>query len=111
MTRKNTIAKIGKAVVSFDGEGDEHCVAASSGSHRSAGKGPSARGPPPDSLLTVEETAGFLRCSISALNKWRVSGNGPRFVRVGARVRYRTSDLLNFIENRTRVSTSEAPAA
>lgn len=81
--KKNTVAKVGKHVVSFAGDGQ---------------------------LLTVEETAEFLRCSISILNKWRVTGSGPRFTKVGARVRYRLADLTDFIEIRTRTSTSEVPA-
>ena len=86
MDRKNTVAKVGKHVATFTGDGQRQ-------------------------LLTVEETADFLRCSISILNKWRVAGAGPPFVRIGTRVRYRLSDLTAFIKTRTRTSTSEAPAA
>ena len=70
-------------------------------------------GPPLDSLLTVEELAEILRVSVSALNKWRGLGRGPRFVRVGACVRYRASDVAAFVQLQTRISTSssEAPAA
>ena len=45
-----------------------------------------------EQLLTVQEVAAQLRCSVSSLNKWRLTGNGPRFVYVGARVRYRAAD-------------------
>ena len=82
MSKKNTIAKIGHAIVSFDGAGIGH-------------------------LLTVQEAAGVLRCSVSSLNKWRLTGSGPPFVRVGSRVRYRTSDLNTYIAGRTVTSTSE----
>jgi excisionase family DNA binding protein len=58
-------------------------------------------------LLTVGEVAALLRCSISSLNKWRVSGRGPRFVRVGSRVRYRMRDLAAYITAQTHASTSE----
>ena len=66
-----------------------------------------------EALLTTKETAALLRCSISALNKWRVRGDGPRFVRLGGRVRYRRADLTRYIADRTRASTSamSAPAA
>jgi excisionase family DNA binding protein len=63
-----------------------------------------------DHLLTVEETAEFLRCSTDSLNKWRISGRGPRFVRVGRRVRYRAADLADFISAFTRSNTSQAAA-
>jgi excisionase family DNA binding protein len=59
-------------------------------------------------LLTVEEAANFLRCSKSSLDKWRLSGDGPSFVRVGSRVRYRVADLLVFVEKSTRISTSDS---
>lgn len=65
----------------------------------------------PDSLWTTEETAEVLRISTSSLTKWRLVGRGPRFIRVGARVRYRPSDVTAFIERETRSSTSELPAA
>jgi predicted DNA-binding transcriptional regulator AlpA len=64
-----------------------------------------------DRLLTVREVAEFLRCSKSSLDKWRLTGDGPRFVCVGSRVRYRASEVIAFIERQTRASTSEAPAA
>jgi hypothetical protein len=107
--RKNTIRKIKKAVVSFDGNG-EHRVASSATDHFAGEGGPTARGPPSARLLTVEETAEFLRCSASALNKWRVSGAGPRYVRINGLVRYRLSDLIVFVDDRSRMSTSEVPA-
>jgi excisionase family DNA binding protein len=66
-----------------------------------------------DHLLTVGEAAELLNCSASSLNKWRVTGHGPRFTYIGNRIRYRTSELAAYINRRTRASTSasEAPAA
>jgi hypothetical protein len=92
MRKKNTIAKIGKRAVTF---GEHGAVELSPGQPSLVpGRGPSARGPPIDPLLTVPEVADLLRCSVSSLNKWRLSGNGPKFVYVGRRVRYRPSDIL-----------------
>jgi hypothetical protein len=110
--RKNTIRKIGKAVVSFDGDGERRV--APPRTDRFAGEGvPSlARGPPSARLLTPEETADFLHCSTSALAKWRCAGCGPRYALIGSRVRYRFADIVAFVDNRARTSTSqEAPAA
>jgi predicted DNA-binding transcriptional regulator AlpA len=59
-----------------------------------------------DPLLTVEESAGVLRVSPHTLDKWRTYGGGPRYTRVGRRIRYRSSDLSQFIDSRTQVSTS-----
>jgi predicted DNA-binding transcriptional regulator AlpA len=59
-----------------------------------------------DPLLTVEESAGVLRVSPHTLDKWRTYGGGPRYTRVGRRIRYRSSDLSRFIDSRSQVSTS-----
>jgi predicted DNA-binding transcriptional regulator AlpA len=59
-----------------------------------------------DPLLTVEESAGILRVSPHTLDKWRTYGGGPRYTRVGRRIRYRSSDIARFIDSRMQVSTS-----
>jgi hypothetical protein len=81
VSKKKAIAKIGHGIVSFDGAGIGQ-------------------------LLTVEEVAGLLRCSVSSLNKWRVAGLGPPFVYIGHLVRYRAADLHAYIAARTVTSTS-----
>ncbi len=62
-----------------------------------------------DRLLTVQEAADVLRCSVSSLDKWRLTGNGPQFVKVGARVRYRPADVAAYVARATRLSTSALP--
>jgi len=64
-------------------------------------------------LLTVEQVAQLLSCSASNLNKWRLKGEGPSFVRVGANIRYRPADIQSFIAENMSTSTSEdtSPAA
>ena len=62
-------------------------------------------------LKTVREAAETLSLSVSALNKWRVEGRGPRFVRLGGRVRYRDEDIESFITAGIRESTSQTEAA
>jgi|SoiMetStandDraft_2_1073263.scaffolds.fasta_scaffold279825_2 predicted DNA-binding transcriptional regulator AlpA len=64
-----------------------------------------------DPLLTVAEVAELLRCSVSSLNKWRLSGDGPKFVYVGRRVRYRPADVTAYVVTQTRASTSEGALA
>lgn len=59
-------------------------------------------------LLTTPETAEVLRCSKSSLDKWRLKGLGPKFVRVGSRIRYRACDVEEFVSTQTRSSTSAA---
>jgi hypothetical protein len=84
MDKRKTVIRSGRRIVSIAGDGR---------------------------LLTVGETAEFLRCSASALNKWRVSGAGPRYVRLNGLVRYRVSDLAAFLENKSRISTSSTRAS
>jgi excisionase family DNA binding protein len=66
------------------------------------------RPPTLGAFLTVTEVAALLRCSKSSLDKWRLSGAGPKFVRVGSRIRYRAVDVAEFVAVQTRRSTSAA---
>lgn len=59
-------------------------------------------------LLTVEEAAARLKISKHTLNRWRVTGEGPPFIKYGPRlVRYREAALDEWAAMRTRASTSE----
>jgi helix-turn-helix protein len=113
MPKKNAITKVGKAVVTYgDSVDDTGRQIVSARPRRVVGDGSSARGPPTvDRLLTTVETADLLRIPPNTLEKWRTCGAGPRFVKVGANVRYRPADVSTYINKRTRSSTSEAPAA
>lgn len=59
--------------------------------------------------LNVKEAAAVLRLGVSTLNKLRVRGGGPRYLKLGRRVVYRTTDLTEWADQRARQSTSEAP--
>lgn len=65
----------------------------------------------PHRLMTTQELAEFLKVSPSYLNKDRLTGRGIPFVKIGASVRYRLSDVLRFTEGRVRRSTSHASTA
>ena len=58
--------------------------------------------------LTTEEAAPFLGIKPSTLEVWRCRGEGPTFLKIGRSVRYRKSDLLDFLEKSVRQSTSQA---
>ncbi len=61
-----------------------------------------------DELLTVEDAAARLKISKHTLNRWRVTGEGPPFVKYGPRlVRYVEVALDEWARLRTRRSTSE----
>jgi len=60
-------------------------------------------------MLTVHEAADYLRLSTRPLERLRCSGFGPKFVKCGDRaIRYRQSDLEEWIASRVVRSTSEA---
>ncbi len=62
----------------------------------------------PDVMLTVEDAAARLKISKHTLNRWRVTGEGPPFVKYGPRlVRYIDSVLDEWAKTRLKASTSE----
>lgn len=46
-----------------------------------------------DTLLTTTELAAYLSVPVATLHQWRHRGVGPRGIRVGRHVRYRSSDV------------------
>lgn len=62
-------------------------------------------------LLTTGEAAEHLRVSIPTLERMRLAGNGPAFIKMGAglrgRVVYRREDLDTYVLSRRRLSTSD----
>lgn len=58
-------------------------------------------------LLTPRETAKHLRCTERTLERHRLIGDGPPFVKIGASVRYPVSELEKWLATRMRNSTSE----
>ncbi len=61
--------------------------------------------------LNTEEAAEILRISARTMERYRVQGTGPRYLKVGpgkrARVLYRLEDLIAFLEDQGYRSTSE----
>jgi predicted DNA-binding transcriptional regulator AlpA len=62
-------------------------------------------------LLNQREAAQALRLSERTLERRRVTGDGPPFVKLGRRVLYQESDIWNWVTLRLRHSTSDRPAA
>jgi hypothetical protein len=59
-------------------------------------------------MLTTHEAASYLRLSPRTLERLRVSGTGPKFVRLANRsIRYRPEDLDAHVASRVVASTSE----
>jgi hypothetical protein len=61
-------------------------------------------------LLTEVETANILHIEVATLRRWRWAGNPPRFLKIGAAVRYDPAELQEFIECSRRSSTSDVGA-
>jgi hypothetical protein len=57
-----------------------------------------------------EESAAFLKISPRTLEKYRVSGKGPAFSKLGKRVVYHIDDLIEWAESHKRTSTSDEGA-
>ena len=62
-------------------------------------------------LLKETEVAEILNVEVASLRRWRwAGGKGPRFIKIGAAVRYDPADLVAFIEAGRRTSTSSEAA-
>jgi len=66
-----------------------------------------------DTMLYDEEAAGkyiggaLSPISTRTLQRWRLEGVGPTYVKLGRLVRYRQSDLDFFLDENARSSTSQ----
>lgn len=60
-----------------------------------------------DTLLYPAQVAKLLGVSNSWLAKSRLTGTGPRFIKIGRAVRYAMSAVREYILSRQRTSTSE----
>jgi hypothetical protein len=58
-------------------------------------------------FLTTDRAAQRLGVSTSFLNKARLDGSGPPFIKLGARIVYDPADLAAWAEARKHQSTSE----
>ena len=63
--------------------------------------------PNPQRLLREAEAAEILSIEVATLRRWRWSGIGPRFRKLGAAVRYHPNDVSAFIDAASRTSTSD----
>lgn len=59
------------------------------------------------SLINERKAAEILGLKVTTVRRWRFSGGGPRYIKVGAAVRYDVRDIEAFIDAGRRSSTSE----
>jgi excisionase family DNA binding protein len=59
-------------------------------------------------ILNTKEAASYCRLGKPTLERFRISGDGPAYLKLGGAVRYRRCDLDSWLESRLTRSTSEA---
>lgn len=58
--------------------------------------------------LSTQEAADHLGLSVSLLEKLRVRGTGPKYLKLGRAVRYRKEALESWLDAHERLSTTGA---
>jgi len=58
-------------------------------------------------LMSQRDLAGYIGKSTAWCERARWAGEGPRFIKLGRNVRYKVEDVLEWIEDSARTSTSE----
>lgn len=61
---------------------------------------------PPGIKMLVGEAAAYLRCSKSFLNKKRLDGSGPTFIKLGKKILYDQKDLELWTASKKRQRTA-----
>ena len=60
-----------------------------------------------DQLYNEKETAKLLSLSVKTLQRYRYTGGGPIYIKLGKSVRYKESDIEKYVSERTRYITTE----
>ncbi len=60
-----------------------------------------------DRLLSVQDLADYLGVPVATIYGWRHRGHGPPGFRVGRHLRFRTSDVTHWINQRINGSQTE----
>jgi predicted DNA-binding transcriptional regulator AlpA len=63
-----------------------------------------------DPVVDEKQAARICGCKPQTLGVWRVKGCGPPFLKIGRLVRYRASDLEQYLASRRCQNTAEAAA-
>ena len=61
-------------------------------------------------LLTEKTLADWLGITPGCLAKWRITGEGPQFCRIGRRIGYRPEAVESWLDARVVTSTSQVAA-
>ena len=63
------------------------------------------------SLLNEHDVARITGLSVASVRRWRLFRQGPRYLKIGAAVRYRPADISAWLESRPTGGTAEAHQA
>jgi predicted DNA-binding transcriptional regulator AlpA len=63
----------------------------------------------PSPLLDTEQLADLLDVSHRTPERWRTTGDGPPYIKLGHQVRYRLVDVEHWLDARRRTHTHETP--
>lgn len=61
-------------------------------------------------VLTTPEAAQYVRLGKPTLERFRLTGDGPKYCKLGGAVRYRKADLDEWLASRLVASTSQKVA-
>ena len=61
-----------------------------------------------EQLMSTEEVAKVLNRPPRTLRQWRYLGVGPKYLKVGAAVRYRSNDVENWLRAQERETAADA---
>lgn len=51
-------------------------------------------------LLNEHDVARITGLSVASVRRWRLLRQGPKFIKIGAAVRYKTEDIRTWLESR-----------
>jgi predicted DNA-binding transcriptional regulator AlpA len=58
-------------------------------------------------LSTTKEIAALYGLGYSTVTKWRLTGEGPPYIKIGRKVMYSPPDVEEWLESKRRTSTSQ----
>jgi predicted DNA-binding transcriptional regulator AlpA len=61
-------------------------------------------------LLNEYEVAETFSVSVATVRRWRLLRQGPKYLKLGAAVRYKPEDILAWLESRPSGGEHEVPA-
>lgn len=64
-----------------------------------------------NALLNERELADALTVSVATIRRWRLFRQGPKYIKIGAAVRYRAEDVAAWLESRPTGGDCQSGAA